>query len=314
MIGRRTFLARSCTAAAAAAFLASRGQRGASARPTQPADARQMLMRKIPRTGEQIPAVGMGTWQTFDVDPSDEKALAPLAEVLEIFAGGGGRVIDSSPMYGRAEEVTGLLSDRLKLNDKLWLATKVWTGGEEAGVAQMKRSLDRLKRGKLELMQVHNLTDWQTQLKTLRAWKERGTFRYIGITHFAPSRFADMEQILRTERLDFVQLPYSIGVRVAEEKLLLAARETGTAVLVMRPFEGGNLFASTRDKPLPDFVKDWASSWGQAFLKFILAHDAVTCVIPATSKPQHMRDNIEAGYGRLPSEEERKRLIELLGV
>src|SRR6187431_2766934 len=169
MIGRRTFLARSCTAAAATAFLTSLGQRRASSQPTQPADARQMLMRKIPRTGEQVPAVGMGTWQTFDVDPSDEKALAPLAEVLRVFAGGGGRVIDSSPMYGRAEEVTGVLSDRLKLNDKLWLATKVWTGGEEAGVAQMKRSLDRLKRDKLELMQVHNLTDWQMQLKTLRA-------------------------------------------------------------------------------------------------------------------------------------------------
>ena len=284
------------------------------AQPTQPAEPRRMLMRKVPRTGEEIPAVGMGTWQTFDVDPSDEKALAPLVEVLQVFVNGGGRVVDSSPMYGRAEEVTGLLSDRLKINEELWLATKVWTGGEEAGVAQMKRSLGRLKRDKIELMQVHNLTDWETQLKTLRAWKERGTFRYIGVTHFAPSRFADMEQILRGEKLDFVQLPYSIGVRVAEQRLLPAARDSGTAVLVMRPFEGGNLFASARDKPLADFVKPWAASWGQAFLKFILAHEAVTCVIPATSKPQHMRDNVEAGYGRLPSAEERKRLVEFLGV
>ena len=273
-----------------------------------------MLARTIPRTDEAIPAVGMGTWQTFDVAPTDERALAPLAEVLQIFTGGGGRVIDSSPMYGRAEEVTGVLSERLKINDELWLATKVWTGGEEAGVAQMKRSLDRLKREKLELMQIHNLTDWQTQLKTLRAWKERGTFRYIGITHYAPGRFDDMERILRAEKLDFVQLPYSIAVRAAEQRLLPAARDTGTAVLVMRPFEGGNLFTSTRGKPLPDFVSPWASSWAQAFLKFILAHEAITCVIPATSKPQHMRDNIQAGYGRLPNEEERKRLVELLGV
>ena len=273
-----------------------------------------MLTRTIPRSGEAIPAVGMGTWQTFDVDPADEKALAPLAEVLQIFFDGSGRVIDSSPMYGRAEEVTGLLSERLKINDKLWLATKVWTGGEDAGIAQMKRSLARLKRDKLELMQIHNLTDWQTQLPTLRAWKDGGTFRYIGITHYAPQRFDEMERILRDEKLDFVQLPYSIAMRKAEDRLLPAARETGTAVLVMRPFEGGNLFASTRNKPLPDFVAPWASTWGQAFLKFILAHEAVTCVIPATSKPQHMRDNIQAGYGRLPNEEERKRLVKVLEV
>jgi diketogulonate reductase-like aldo/keto reductase len=314
MIGRRTFLARSCTAAATTALLSSLGQRRAWAQPTRPAEPRQVLMRKIPRSGEQIPAVGMGTWQTFDVDPADEKKLAPLAEVLQIFFDAGGRVIDSSPMYGRAEEVTGLLSDRLKVNDKLWLATKVWTGGEEAGIAQMKRSLDRMKRGKLELMQIHNLTDWRVQLKTLRAWKERGALRYIGITHYAPGRFDEMERILRDEKLDFVQLPYSIAMRKSEERLLPVARDTGTAVLVMRPFEGGNLFASTRDKPLPDVVTPWAASWGGAFLKFILAHDAVTCVIPATSKPQHMRDNIEAGYGRLPSEEERTRLVESLGV
>ncbi len=308
---RREFLTRSC-ATLSAALLASRLNARDLAQTTQPAEATPMLTRTIPRTGDTIPAVGMGTWQTFDVDPADENALAPLAEVLNIFFEGGGRVIDSSPMYGRAEEVTGLLSQRLKINDELWLATKVWTGGEEAGVAQMKRSLDRLQRDKLELMQVHNLTDWQTQLKTLRDWKERGTFRHIGITHFAPERFDDMERILREEKLDFVQLPYSIAVRGAERRLLPAARDTGTAVLVMRPFEGGNLFGSTRGKPLPDFVQPWASSWAQAFLKFILANDSVTCVIPATSKPQHMRDNIQAGDGRLPSEEERKRLVELL--
>ena len=310
---RREFLTRSC-ATVSAALLTARSHGNAAAQTTQPVKSKPMLTRTIPGSGEAIPAVGMGTWQTFDVDPADEKALAPLAEVLQIFYASSGRVIDSSPMYGRAEEVTGLLSERLKINDKLCLATKVWTGGEEAGIAQMKRSLDRLKRDKLELMQIHNLTDWETQLKTLRAWKERGTFRYIGITHYAPGRFDDMERILRDEKLDFVQLPYSIAVRAAERSLLPAARDTGTAVLVMRPFEGGNLFASTRGKPLPEFVTPWASSWAQAFLKFILAHEAVTCVIPATSKPQHMRDNIQAGYGRLPSGEERKRLVEALGV
>lgn len=179
---------------------------------------------------------------------------------------------------------------------------------------QMTRSLARFRRKKLELMQIHNLTDWQTQLRTLRAWKEKGTLRYIGITHYGPPRFGDMERIMREEKVDFVQLPYSIAMREAEKRLLPAAQDTGTAVLVMRPFEGGNLFSSTRGKPLPAFVGEFASSWAQAFLKFILAHPAVTCVIPATSKPQHMRDNIQAGYGRPPDEKERKRLIEAAGA
>ncbi len=313
MIGRREFLKRSAATSAGvvACGLASR----LGAQPTQPSGSQQqMLTRKIPSTAEPVPAIGMGTWQTFDVDPADEKALAPLGEVLQIFFDGGGRVIDSSPMYGRAEQVTGVLSERLKINDRLFLATKVWTGGEEQGVAQMTRSLERMRRDKLELMQVHNLTDWQTQLKTMRAWKEQGRFKYIGITHWQPDRFDDMEQIMQREKVDFVQLPYSIAVRGAEKRLLPAAADTGTAVLVMRPFEGGNLFSKTRDKPLPEFAQGFASSWAQAFLKFILAHAAITCVIPATSKPQHMRDNLQSGYGRLPTEDERKQLIAALGV
>jgi diketogulonate reductase-like aldo/keto reductase len=271
-----------------------------------------MLMRMIPSTRHSVPAIGLGTWQTFDIDPADDAAAPPLEQVLRIFHDGGGRVIDTSPMYRRAEAVTGLLSERLKINDDLFLATKVWTRGDVEGIAQMERSLALLKRQRIELMQIHNLTDWQTQLRTLRAWKEQGRVRYIGITHYAAGRFDEMEQILRRERLDFVQLPYSIAMREAEKRLLPAARDTRTAVLVMRPFEGGNLFASTRNRPLPEFVQPFASSWAQAFLKFILAHETVTCVIPATSKPQHMSDNIRAGYGRLPSQEERQRLVRIM--
>jgi diketogulonate reductase-like aldo/keto reductase len=216
-------------------------------------------------------------------------------------------------MYGRAETVTGTLSQKVQINDKLFLATKVWKQGKEAGIGQMNASLERLKRTTLDLMQVHNLVDWQTQLATLRDWKQKGTFRYIGITHYGSGRFEEMERILRDQKVDFIQLPYSIGVRDAEKRLLPAAADTGTAVLVMRPLEGGNLFGRVKDQPLPDFAREFAQSWAQVFLKFILAHPAVTCVIPATSKPKHMQDNIAAGYGHLPDEPERRKLVELLG-
>lgn len=301
---RREFLRRASAAAVAAAACRLHA--------AEPATQPSMMVRKIPSSGELIPVVGMGTWQTFDVNPDNAGALGPLADVLRIFFDAGARVIDSSPMYGNSERVTGLLSERLGMNDKLFLATKVWTTGEARGIEQMNRSLELLRRERIELMQIHNLTDWRTQLKTLRAWKDAGRFRYIGITHYALMRFDEMEQILRAEKLDFVQLPYSIAMRAAEQRLLPAAADTGTAVLVMRPFEGGNLFASVREKPLPDFVQGFASSWAQAFLKFILANEAITCVIPATSKPQHMRDNVQAGLGRLPELDERRRLVQAI--
>lgn len=304
-IHRRDFIRRAMLTAAAMSL-----PRFLRAQSTAPS----ILTRKIPRSGEPIPVVGMGTWQTFDPPAIDDDSLSQLQQVMRLFFDAGGRVIDSSPMYGKAEEVTGILSDRLGINRELFLATKVWTTGRDEGIRQMENSLRLLKRDRLELMQIHNLTDWRTQLQTIRAWKSQGRIKYIGITHYQLSRFDELEKIVRSEQVDFIQLPYSIAVREAEKRLLPAARDTGTAVLVMRPFEGGNLFGKTKDQPLPDFVKPWAESWAQAFLKFILANEAVTCVIPATSKPKHMQDNISAGVGRLPDEQERGRMIERMGL
>ncbi len=271
-----------------------------------------MLKRPIPSSGEEVPVIGMGTWQTFNPPTVDEASLAPLAEVLRIFAGSGGTVVDASPMYGKSESVTGILTERLKLNDRLFIATKVWTRGERAGVRQMEQSMSELRRDRVGLMQVHNLVDWRTHLTTLRRWKDEGKVRYIGVTHYQVSAFGDLEAIVRRERLDFVQLPYSAGLRHAEARLLPTAADTGTAVLVNRPFEGGSLFGAVRGVSVPPAVQRYASSWGQAFLKFIVAHPAVTCVIPATSDPRHMRDNVAAGNGPLPTDAERDALAQLI--
>jgi diketogulonate reductase-like aldo/keto reductase len=274
-----------------------------------------MNTRKIPRTGEALPVIGLGTWQTFDVGDSPAQR-GPLAQVLEKFFAAGAKVIDSSPMYGRAENVLGDLLRASSSRPKAFLATKVWTSGKERGVEQMSESIRRMAAGRMDLMQVHNLVDWKTHLETLRAWKQEGRVRYIGVTHYARSAFDELEQIVRKERLDFVQLPYSIAFRDAEKRLLPAARETGTAVLVMRPFEGGSLFSQTRGKPLPDFAREMGcESWAQYFLKFILGHPAVTCPIPATANPRHVEDNLRAGLGAFPEDSAlRKRMVEHLGL
>jgi diketogulonate reductase-like aldo/keto reductase len=204
----------------------------ATAASTQPG----VLRRRIPSSGQEVPAVGMGTWQTFtgrDLDRPDQ--LEPLAEVLRIFHAAGGRVVDSSPMYGSAEDVAGLLSERLGINADLFMATKVWTSGKEAGVKQMEASLAKLRRKSIELMQVHNLVDWQQHLETLREWKQAGRIEYIGITHHAPGKFEEMENIIAKEKIDFVQLPYSVAMRSAELRLIPAAKENGVAILVMQP-------------------------------------------------------------------------------
>jgi diketogulonate reductase-like aldo/keto reductase len=277
-----------------------------------------LFTRPIPRTGEAIPAIGLGTWQTFDVgDAAAERA--PLAEVLEAFLGGGGRVIDSSPMYGRAEGVAGdLLAARpggLAAAAHPFLATKVWTRGRAEGEAQMRRSMQLMRTQRMDLMQVHNLVDWRTHMATLRAWKEKGLVRYIGVTHYQLGSFGDLERIATKESIDFVQLPYSIATRDAEERLLPAAAASGVAVLIMRPFEEGALFARVRGKPLPAWAADFdCASWAQFFLKFILGHPAVTCPIPATASAKHLRDNLGAGRGRLPDAATRKKMIEYVGV
>jgi aryl-alcohol dehydrogenase-like predicted oxidoreductase len=269
-----------------------------------------MRTRKMPRTSEEIPVVGLGTWRTFDVG-SAAAEREPLAEVLRRFFAAGGRVIDSSPMYGRAESVVG---DLVAAGEHpAFFATKVWTSGLEAGKAQIRESLRRLRSERLDLLQVHNLLDHATHLPVMRAFREAGQLRYLGITHYSLDSFVAMERLLRREKLDFVQLPYSVNVREAEARLLSAAADTGTAVLVMQPFEEGALFSRVKGKALPEWASERGfSSWAQLFLAFILAHPAVTCVLPATSKPHHLSENVRAGIGPELDAELREKLIEVL--
>jgi diketogulonate reductase-like aldo/keto reductase len=273
-----------------------------------------VLTRTIPKTGEAIPAVGMGTWLTFDLGETATAAdRASRAEVLRRLFGGGGRVIDTSPMYGAAEAVVGELLAQGHPPARPFLADKVWTSGQAAGVEQMEESLRRLRVERIDLMQVHNLLDWRTHLPTLRAWKEQGRIRYIGVTHYQLAAFAELEQILRTEEIDFLQVPYSLAVREAAERLLPTAAERGVAVLAMRPLQKGVLPREAHRRPLPDWAGEIdCTSWPQLFLKFVLAHPAVTCAIPATHNPEHVADNMRAGLGRLPDQRLQRKMIELL--
>ena len=278
------------------------------------AESAAMLTRAIPSSGEKLPVIGLGTWQAFDVDLTTDNRRQ-LGEVLSLFVKLGGRVIDTSPMYGHAEDVIGELTTALGIRDKLFLATKVWTRGKENGVKSMERSMALLRAKRIDLMQVHNLVDVQTQLTTLREWKGQGRIRYLGITHYEAGAFADMEKIMRSEKLDFVQINYSLMEREAEERLLPLAQERGVAVIVNRPFGGGDLFSRTRSKPLPDWAADFdCRSWAQFFLKWIVAHSAVTCAIPATDKPRHLEDNIQGGIGALPDAKTRQRMVELVSA
>lgn len=267
-----------------------------------------LLARPIPSTGERIPVIGLGTWQTFDVGTSAAER-APLREVLAAFVEGGGRVLDSSPMYGNSEDVAGDLATALGIGDRLFVATKVWTTGREAGIRQMEESMRKLRVDRLDLMQVHNLMDMTTHLETLRAWKREGRVRYLGITHYTASAHDAVIRALETTPVDFVQINYSVGEREAERRLLPLARERGVAVIANRPFAGGGLFARVRSRPLPSWAADIdATSWAQVLLKFVVGHPAITCAIPATSKAAHMRDNLGGGRGRLPDERLRARI------
>jgi diketogulonate reductase-like aldo/keto reductase len=267
-----------------------------------------LLTRPIPATGEMLPAVGLGTWQAFDVGTS-AKECARLEEVLTAFVALGGCVVDSSPMYGRAEGVVGDLAKKLNLRGKLFLATKVWTSGKIVGLQQMEESLRRLRTESIELMQVHNLLDVATHLPTLRKWKEEGRVKYIGITHYTAGAYEQVLKLMRSEPMDFVQINYSVGEREAEEKLLPLAKDRGIAVVANRPFASGDLLRRLRRRSLPDWAKEIdCDSWAQLLLKFVVAHPAVTCAIPATSDVAHLRDNMKAAYGRLPSEKMRARI------
>jgi len=265
--------------------------------------------RPIPSTGEPLPVVGLGTSRVFDVG-HDEQERAQLAEVLNLMVGHDASVVDTSPMYGRAEGVVGDLSSAGGLRDRLFFATKVWTRGRDQGIAQMEESFKLLGVKQMDLMQVHNLVDWGTHLKTLRAWKEQGRIRYIGITHYRTDAFDELEALLRNEPLDFVQLNFSIATPDAEERLLPLAADRGVAVLVNRPYERGQTFSHMQGKTLPGWAADFgASTWGQFFLKWVLGEPAVTCVIPGTSKPKHMLDNLTAGIGPLPDAEQRRKML-----
>ena len=271
-----------------------------------------LIKRAIPGTGELLPVVGLGTWQTFDVGTS-AASRADVKEVLRLFAEMGGTLVDSSPMYGRSEEVVGDLSVALGLQKKLFMATKVWTQGEQAGIKQMETSMREMQARPLDLMQIHNLVDWRTHLKTLRRWKEEQRIRYLGITHYTVSAYDELERIIKTEPLDFVQLNYNIATREAAKRLLPLAAEKKVAVIVNRPFESGSLFSAVKGKSLPEWASDFdCQTWGQFFLKYILGHPAITCVIPATAKPKPLTDNMQAGYGRLPNETTRKKMEDFI--
>lgn len=280
---------------------------GATAQP------HKLVTRKIPSSGEAIPAVGLGTSGPFEVGGSD-RDRAPLREVLAAFFDSGCTLIDTSPMYSTAEAVLGdLLTGGQQA--KAFIATKVWTPnsgghGEQKGIEQMQRSMSLLQRPRIDLMQVHNLVDLDVHLKTLRRWKEEGKIRYVGITHYTTSSYPDLISIIGREKLDFVQFNYSVGTREAEKRLLPLCAEKGVAVLVNRPFEDGNLFSAVQGKPVPPWAAEFgATSWAQVFLKFILAHPAVTCVIPATGKVRNLADNVAAAFGPLPDAKHREKIL-----
>ena len=263
--------------------------------------------RSFPQGTVKLPKIGLGTWQTFDLG-NDSAARAPLREVLKML---NGNVVDSSPMYGSSESVAGDLIAELGMREKLFIATKVWTSGRDDGIAQMETSFKRLRVKVMDLMQVHNLVDVATHTKTLQEWKQEGRIRYIGITHYTSSAYAQVERLLKTGAYDFVQINYSLGEREAEDRVLPLAAERNVRVIINRPFAEGALFRRTKGKTVPPWAAELGiASWAQYFLKWIVSHPAITCAIPGTGRPDHMRDNLAAGRGRMPDAAARRRMVE----
>ncbi|MGI9293957.1 MAG: aldo/keto reductase [Pseudomonadales bacterium] len=276
------------------------------------ADTLSLVQRNIPHTIEYLPVIGLGTAGNLSGmdDPETKKRLGA---VMQTFFDRGGQLIDSSPMYGDAESAIGTLLKGVKNKEKLFAATKVWTYGREAGIKQMDQSFKRMGVTKMDLMQIHNLRDWQTHIATLREWKEKGKIRFLGITTSHGRDHAELERIMEIEKLDFVQFSYSMGERIAEQRLLPLAADKGIATLINRPFQRGELFNTVKGKKLPNWAAEFdCNSWGQFFLKFVVSHPAVTCAIPMTSKPKHMMDNMGASYGGLPDEATRAKMISLI--
>jgi diketogulonate reductase-like aldo/keto reductase len=267
-----------------------------------------MISRPIHASGERLPVIGLGTYSVFDVASTPE-AIAERLDIVELLLGAGGSVLDSSPMYNRAEQVIGDIIAAGAPRDAMFLATKVWTDGRAAGAAQMQRSAELMQTSVIDLMQVHNLRDTAVHMATIRELQEQGMVRYSGVTHYTASALDAVERALQEFRPQFVQINYSLAEREADERLLPLAQDLGIAVLINRPYQAGRLFSAVRGRELPGWATDFAASWGQFFLKFIISHSAVTCVIPATSKPHHMRDNLEAGFGELPDAVTRQRMV-----
>ena len=257
-----------------------------------------------------MPVVGIGTYDTFDVGPkADERT--ELKQVLQTFAALGGTVIDSSPMYGEAERVVGDLTGELNNRKQYFFATKVWTNGQQAGVRQMEQSFKLMRTANMDLMQIHNLLDLDVHTRTLREWKASGKIRYLGITHYHAGAHSELEKLIKTNTYDTAQFNYSLAEREAEARLLPACEAAGVAVIINRPFAQANLFGRVKGEALPPWCADFdCTSWAQFFLKYLLGHPAVTCVIPGTRRVDHLRDNMAAGVGRLPDAAQRKRMVE----
>ena len=268
------------------------------------------LYRQVPKTGERIPIVGLGTWRAFDLGPRDAD-WADATRAVELFLRSGGRLIDSSPMYGEAEAAIGSIVAGSRGLPRPFLATKVWTSGREAGIAQIEQSFRLLRARIIDLLQVHNLLDFATHLRTLRDLKERGRIRYIGATHYHSGAYSELERAIGSGALDFVQLNYSVGEREAERRLLPLARDARVAVIANRPFAGGELFSAIRRKPLPAWAGELrCSSWAQLMLKYVLSDSSITCAIPGTRNPRYVADNLGAALAPLPDAQMRRRIVE----
>ena len=269
----------------------------------------RMRTRLIPGSNEPLPIIGLGTYSVFDVESTSENIQSSKA-IVDMLLESGGSVVDTSPMYNRSERVIGEVIDAGVNRRDVFIATKVWTDGETAGARQMQRSAELMNTEVIDLMQVHNLRDTAVHMKTIRDWQEQGRIRYNGLTHYRADALAALESAMKEHRPDFIQINYSLGEREAEDRLLPLAADSGVAVIINRPYQGGALFRAVRGRDVPEWAAGFAASWGQFFLKFIVSHPAVTCAIPATSKPHHMADNLLAGTGPMPDAAMRARMIE----